>query len=83
MQYAKRQSRSRQEALRVVNVLPMSPGRTFGEWWAWVDLNHQPRPYQLSKGRLLGIATVCYRVEFPDQYGRSACFPSATNYNRV
>jgi len=20
------------------------------KWWAWVDLNHQPRPYQLSPG---------------------------------
>src|SRR5580704_751836 len=24
------------------------PGRTFIEWWAWVDLNHRPRPYQGS-----------------------------------
>ena len=21
---------------------------TLGEWWAWVDLNHRPRPYQCS-----------------------------------
>jgi hypothetical protein len=26
-------------------VSPMPPGRT----WAWVDLNHQPRPYRLAK----------------------------------
>src|SRR6266404_3030342 len=25
---------------------PMSPGRTRFGWWAWVDLNHRPRPYQ-------------------------------------
>ena len=24
----------------------MSPGRTGDLWWAWVDLNHRPRPYQ-------------------------------------
>src|ERR1700720_4947994 len=24
----------------------MSPGRTVDLWWAWVDLNHRPRPYQ-------------------------------------
>src|ERR1700681_321440 len=27
-------------------VSPMSPGRTRFKWWAWVDLNHRPRPYQ-------------------------------------
>ena len=21
-------------------------GAKTGEWWAWVDLNHRPRPYQ-------------------------------------
>jgi hypothetical protein len=26
----------------------MSPGRTHWNWWAWVDLNHRPRPYQPS-----------------------------------
>src|SRR5215472_10800515 len=29
----------------------MSPGRTEREWWAWVDLNHRPRPYQASTVR--------------------------------
>ncbi len=25
----------------------MCPGRTLSDlWWAWVDLNHRPRPYQ-------------------------------------
>ena len=28
--------------------LPVSPGRTGKNWWAWVDLNHRPRPYQSS-----------------------------------
>jgi len=23
------------------------------DWWAWVDLNHRPHPYQLSKGILV------------------------------
>ena len=27
-------------------VSPLCPGRTFRNWWAWVDLNHRPRPYQ-------------------------------------
>jgi len=25
-----------------------------GEWWAWVDLKHQPRPYQMGFGRAVG-----------------------------
>jgi hypothetical protein len=25
------------------------------EWWAWVDLNHRPRPYQLSTGPIARI----------------------------
>src|ERR1700685_1779004 len=27
-------------------VSPMSPGWTESKWWAWVALNHRPRPYQ-------------------------------------
>jgi hypothetical protein len=29
----------------------MCPGRTENKWWAWVDLNHRPRPYQSSTVR--------------------------------
>ena len=33
---------------------------TVGEgWWAWVDLNYRPHPYQLSTGQLLLSAAVC------------------------
>jgi hypothetical protein len=31
--------------LTVGLVQEMSPGRTQNQWWAWVDLNHRPRPY--------------------------------------
>ena len=36
------------DALRVEvsSVGPVSSGRTRELWWAWVDLNHRPRPYQ-------------------------------------
>jgi hypothetical protein len=30
----------------------MYPGRTEVERWAWVDLNHRPRPYQLLSNRI-------------------------------
>ncbi len=26
-------------------------GHLVGEWWAWVDLNHRPRPYQCGANR--------------------------------
>jgi hypothetical protein len=35
------------------------------EWWAWVDLNHRPHPYQLSPRHCRWSATVCYLVDFP------------------
>jgi hypothetical protein len=35
-------------------------GRVFtgDEWWAWVDLNHRPRPYQECDLRNM-FATIC------------------------
>src|SRR5271168_4510085 len=30
----------------------MSPGWTEIKWWAWVDLNHRPRPYRRSVVRI-------------------------------
>jgi hypothetical protein len=48
-------------------------GRGTENWWAWVDLNHRPHPYQLSKGHLRRSAMACYLVGFPRQYKR---FPS-------
>jgi hypothetical protein len=31
-----------------------------GEWWAWVDLNYRPHPYQLSAVFSLRTVTNCY-----------------------
>jgi hypothetical protein len=29
-----------------VGICGTTLGNPFAEWWAWVDLNHRPRPYQ-------------------------------------
>src|ERR1035437_6818063 len=34
-------------------------------WWAWVDLNHRPHPYQLSPSHSIWSETICHRVDFP------------------
>ncbi len=41
-------------------VSPMCPGRTEVEWWAWVDLNHRPRPYQGRDNRFKA-----FRISMP------------------
>jgi hypothetical protein len=41
-------------------------------WWAWVDLNHRPRPYQLSTGRLRRALTDCNRLQFASVYAALA-----------
>ena len=47
-------------------------------WWAWVDLNHRPRPYQLSHcfycGLLRLVMVLIYQIDTanfarPDYYG--------------
>ena len=48
------------------------------DWWAWVDLNHRPHPYQLSKRYLRWSVVVCYRVDFPCQHRRFDLCPFAT-----
>jgi hypothetical protein len=40
----------------------------FEIWWACVDLNHQPHPYQLSSSNVVRLATICYRVDSPRHY---------------
>ena len=42
--YACPHGRKNQESRYVVS--PRCPGWTGDLWWAWVDLNHRPRPYQ-------------------------------------
>ncbi len=64
---------SRSRSLRMRNPPPPSSLRrgslrsaTLSEgWWAWVDLNHRPHPYQLSSSNVIRRATVCYYVDFP------------------
>ena len=40
------------------------------EWWAWVDLNHRPRPYQLSTYDLRWSFTDCYSDDSQRWYRR-------------
>ena len=40
---------------------PVCPGWTGDLWWALVDLNHRPRPYQVIRG-FLAVLSVSREV---------------------